>query len=219
MIKWKNVDFSTKGIIVENKPTISKAEKNIEKYEVPYRNGFLSVDNGTYNSFIVSLSCHAKDTANFDEIKEFLDGYGTLSFDGQREYTAIIKNAISFEVVQMFKKFPVQFEVNPIAYDIVPTTFDGTGILTITGATYTIEPTITLVANGDISVTINNNTFYLNNADGTYILDCHNKVITKNNVNASSIMSGNFPTLHNGTNTISTTGSVTISTEYKKAYL
>lgn len=219
MIKWKNVDFSTKGIIVENKPTISKAEKNIEKYEVPYRNGFLSVDNGTYNSFIVSLSCHAKDTANFDEIKEFLDGYGTLSFDGQREYTAIIKNAISFEVVQMFKKFPVQFEVNPIAYDITATTFSGTGTLTISGASTKMYPKITLVATGDVSVTINNNTFYLDDADGTYILDCGNKVITKNGLNASPIMLGDFPYLVNGENTISTSGTITISIEYKKAYL
>lgn len=220
MIKWKNIDFSTKGIIVEKVPTISKAEKVINQYSVPYRNGVLNVDTGVYNTFIVSVSCHAKDTTNFDEIKEFLDGYGTLSFDGQREYTATIKNAIEFEKVQMFKRFPVQFEVNPIAYDITPTTFTGTGTLSISGATATMYPTITLVCSGDVSVTINNNTFYLDDSDGTYILDCLNKVVTKNSVNASGIMSGDFPTLKNGNNTISSTGTITsLTIEYKKAYL
>lgn len=80
-------------------------------------------------------------------------------------------------------------------------------------------PTITIVASGDVSITFNNNTFYLDDADGTYILDCQNKIITKNGVNAASIMRGDFPTLKVGTNTISSTGTATISTEYKKAYL
>lgn len=219
MIKWKNQDMLSKGIIVENIPPISKAEKVIQQYSVPYRNGFLSVDTGVYNPFIVSLSCHAKEDANYDVIKEFLDGYGTLSFDGEREYTAIIKNAIDFDKVQMFRKFAVQFEVNPIAYDITPTTFSGTGTLQITKSTTIVYPLITITATGDVSVTINNNTFYLDGADGTYIVDSLNKVITKNGVNASSIMRGDFPTLKNGNNTISTTGTITISTEYKNAYL
>lgn len=219
MVIWKGIEFREKGIIVESTPKISKAEKAIEQYTVPYRNGFLCVDTGVYKSFIVSIPCHVKEDADFDEIKEFLDGYGTLSFDGEREYTAIIKNAIEFEKVQMFKKFPIQFEVNPIAYDITPTIFSGTGALIIDGATTTIYPKLTLVASGDISITINNNTFYFNDADGTYILDCMNKVITKNGINASSVMNGDFPTLINGENNISTTGDVTITTEYKKAYL
>lgn len=219
MVIWKNVEFRNKGIIVDKTPTISKAQKRIEQFVVPYRNGFLSVDSGVYDSFVVQVECHAKEDADFDEIKAFLDGYGTLSFDGEREYTAIIKNAIEFSKAHHFKRFPVQFEVNPIAYDIIPSTFSGTGTLTINDATTEMFPTITIVASGDVSMTINNNTFYLDDADGTYILDCQNKVITKNGVNAANIMRGDFPTLQVGTNTISSTGTATITTEYKKAYL
>ncbi len=219
MVKWNNTDLSTKGIVVDKTPTISKAQKRIEQYSVPYRNGFLSVDTGVYDPFIVSIECHAKEDADFDEIKAFLDGYGTLSFDGLREYTAIVKNAIEFSKAHHFKRFPVQFEVNPIAHDITETTFSGTGTLTINDATYEMWPTLTIVASGDVSITFNNETFYLDDASGTYILDCENKIITNNDVNASGDMRGNFPSLKVGTNTISTSGTVSITTKYKKAYL
>ena len=52
---WKNKDFKEFGIIVEETPTISKGKKNIDIYTIPGRSGFLSVDNGTYESFVVSV--------------------------------------------------------------------------------------------------------------------------------------------------------------------
>ena len=226
MVKWNNTDFSSKGIIVEKTPTISKGKKRIETYTIDGRNGFLSIDRNTYEPFSVSVECHAKETANFDEIKSFLDGYGTLTFDNQREYTAIINNAIPFEKVQMFKSFVVQFMVNPIAHDINATTInllndlDANDRFTITGATAMMYPTITITCSGDVEITINNKTFSLDDADGTYILDCENKVITSNGVNASNIMSGDFPTFINGTNEVETTGTISVlSASYKKAYL
>lgn len=221
MIKWKNIDLSTKGIVVEKTPTISKGKKRIETYTIDGRNGFLSIDRGTYEPFSLSIQCHAKEDANFDEIKAFLDGYGTLSFDGVREYTAIVNNAIPFEKVQMFKSFVIQFMVNPIAHDITATTIDLlSGDFTITGATALMHPTLTITCSGDVSITINNNTFTLDDADGTYILDCENKVITSSGVNASNIMSGDFPTFKNGENDVETSGTITTFTaSYKKAYL
>lgn len=222
MVKWNNIDFKDKGIIVEKTPTISKGKKDIVTYTIDGRSGFLSVDKGTYQPFSVQVQCHAKETANFDDIKAFLDGYGTLTFDNQREYTAVVNNAIPFEKVQMFKSFAVQFMVNPIAHDITPTTINLLAYdeFTITGATYEIEPTITIECSGDVEITINNKTFTLEDTDGTYILDCKNKVITKSGANASSIMSGDFPTFKNGTNVVETTGTITtLSASYKKAYI
>ena len=225
MVKWNNIDFKDKGIIVEKTPTISKGQKRIDTYTIDGRNGFLSIDRGTYEPFSLQVECHAKETANFDEIKAFLDGYGVISLDGEREYTAIVNNAIPFEKVQMFKSFVVQFMVNPIAHDITATTINlltglTDGKFTITGTYTDIEPTITITCSGDVSITINNKTFTLDDASGEYVLDCENKVITKNGVNASSIMSGDFPTFKNGENAVSKTGTITaFSASYKKAYL
>ena len=121
MLLWKGIEVREKGIIVEYTPKISKAKKKINIYEIDSRNGFVSVDTGTYEPFNIQVECHFHQNANKDEICEFLDGYGTLSFDGKRQYTAVINNAIEFEKVLMFKKFPVKFLVNPIAEDIEST--------------------------------------------------------------------------------------------------
>ena len=221
MVKWNNIDLSTKGIVVEKTPTLSKGQKRIDTYTIDGRNGFLSIDKGTYEPFSVSISCHAKENANFDEIKAFLDGYGTLTFDNQREYTAIVNNAIPFEKVQMFKSFMIQFMVNPIAHDISASTIDLLSDSTFTlGGTYKSNPVLEITASGDVEVTINNQSFTLNDTDGTYVLDCENKVITKNGVNASNIMLGDFPSFQVGTNEVETEGTITtLIATYKKAYL
>lgn len=221
MVKFKNIDFSTKGIVVEKVPTISKGKKDIDVYSIDGRSGFLSIDKGTYQPFSLQVQCHAKETANFDEIKAFLDGYGTLTFDNQREYTAVVNNAIPFEKVQMFKSFAVQFMVNPIAHDISPTTINLlTNSTFILGGTYKTNPVLEITATGDVEITINNQSFTLNDADGTYVLDCENKVITKNSINASNIMLGDFPSFKVGENVIETEGTISaLTASYKKAYL
>ena len=77
-----------------------------------------------------------------------------------------------------------------------------------------------ITASGDVDITLNNKTFTLNDADGTYILDCENKIITKNGINASNIMLGDFPYFEVGENEISVEGTITtLNASYKKAYL
>lgn len=223
MLLWKNIDFRNKGIIVEETPKISKGKKNIDIYTIPGRSGFLSIDNGTYDSFVISVSCHFNENANFDEIKEYLDGYGTISLDGQREYTGIIQNSISFEKVLMFNKFVVQFLVNPIAEDINSTTYNvesSSDILTISGATAEINPIIEITGSGNATITINNKSFVLYDMDGKFILDCKSKVITKDRINVSNKMQYDFPKLYNGENTIDYVGNISeFKIIYKKAYL
>ena len=224
MLLWKGMEVREKGIIVEYTPKISKAKKKIKIYEIDGRNGFVSVDTGTYEPFNIQVECHFNQNANKDEICEFLDGYGTLSFDGKRQYTAVINNAIEFEKVLMFKKFPIKFLVNPIAEDIESTLeqiISNDTTLTIDDTYSDIYPILRLECTGDISITINNKTFYLKGTDGTYTLDCKNKVIVDSNGNnASSLMLYDFPKLNKGNNQISYTGTInSFEIEYKKTYL
>lgn len=227
MVKWKGIELSTKGIIVEKTPSIMKGKKRFEKYEIEGRNGVLVIDKGTYDSFVVTLECHFDISKySIEEIKEFLDGYGTLSFDGEKEYTAIIQNQIEFEKVSMFRKFPIQFLVNPICTDINSTLLEvesNNYEINIEEATANMYPLLTIKGSGDVSFTFNNKTFYLYelNQDNTYHLDCENKVIyDTNNVNCSRLMRYDFPYLKPKKNTISYTGTITLfQIEYKKAYI
>lgn len=228
MILWNNVDIRTKGIINEKIPTITKGKKRIEVYDIEGRNGALMIDKGTYDTFIVSLSCHFNENVfDIDDIKSFLDGYGKLSIDGVREYEAVINNKIDFEEVLRsgFRKFPIQFLCNPIAHDIQPTSVE----ITESPFTFTINqtantyPTITIEGSGNVVVYINNKTFYLYdlNSEYTYILDCNAKeIVDQSGRNCSNQMRYDFPYLKPGENTIEYTGTITrFEIEYKKAYL
>ena len=227
MIKWRGYLFSAKGIINEKEVIPPIGKRKIEKYEIDGRSGVLIIDEKAYEPFVISIPCHIDTSVtNMDNIRAYLDGYGTLSFDGEREYTAIVQNQIDFTKIMRFRSFIVQFLVNPIAHDITATTKTITSSPTtfsISGATTEMTPTLTIVGNGDVTITINNKTFNLYDLDSskTYTLDCENKVIVdNNNNNVSNQMLHDFPTLKPGTNTVSYTGTISSFTiDYKKAYL
>lgn len=224
MVTWKGIDLNNKGIIVERTPTVPKGKKNIEIIEVEGRSGFLTIDNNTYSSFVVQVECHF-DPQKFDidEIKSFLDGVGAVSFDGEREYIAVIQNSISFEKVLRFKSFVIEFLCNPIAeekteHEVIVTQTDYT--LSISDANVEMYPKLEITGTGDLSITINNKTFNILDADGTYYLDSKLKVITHNNLNAASSMQNDFPTLIPGENNISYLGNISsFKIKYRKAFL
>ena len=219
MVIWNNVNLRDKGIIVEKEPTISKGKKNIDIIEVEGKSGFYTIDKGTYQSFLVSVECHFDPSnADIDDIKTFLDGVGTLSFDGNREYIAVIQNSISFEKVIRFKSFLIEFLCNPYCEDknYTETTITSSPTtINIPDATFEMYPELEITATGNISKTFN-----INDADGTYYLDSKLQVITHNNLNAASSMQYDFPKLQPGENTISYIGNITnFKIKYKKAYL
>lgn len=226
-ISWKETTFISKGVVIENIPTITKPKKRITTYTIPGRNGVLNVDEGTYDPISLTLNCHFQDgNANILELNNWLDGFGKLSLDGIKYYEGIINNNIPYEQITNFKKFQINFQLNPIQKKIIPTT----NVIDISEATNTIEvggtantyPTITIEGEGQLIVRINEITFTLDNADGEYILDSEAKEIIHNNQSAMSIMSGDFPYLVPGDNEIfiSGTGTYTsMSITYNESYL
>lgn len=227
-VYWNGISLRSKGIIVEKIPNITKGAKRFKTYDISGRDGVLVIDEGTYDPFALSLECHLnEDNTNINEVKEFIDGYGTLSLDGVTQYNAIIQNNIDFEKIfrSGFRKFIIQFLVNPIASDIEstevtisssPTTFNNAS----TTKTY---PILTIKGSGDVSFTFNNKTFYLYDLESskTYTLDCGAKEIyDNNNNNCSNLMKYDFPYLIKGNNTISYTGTITqFKITYNKTYI
>lgn len=226
-ISWNETTFISKGVVIENIPTITKPKKRITTYTIPGRNGVLNVDEGTYEPISLTLNCHFQDgNANILELNNWLDGFGKLSLDGIKYYEGIINNNIPYDQITNFKKFQINFQLNPIQKKIIPTT----NVIDISEATNTIEvggttntyPTITIEGEGQLIVRINEITLTLDNADGEYILDSEAKEIIHNNQSAMSIMSGDFPYLVPGDNEIflSGTGTYTsMSITYNESYL
>ena len=220
--KWKGTAFNSMGIIIEKTPITDKPKHSYNQYTIPGRNGYLAIDNKTYDPLAFSLECHLDtNNVNMNEIRAWLDGYGELQVDDERVYTGYISNTIPFEKITHFRKFIIQFILQPLAKAVESTEVDALSLETLAAETYTnTYPIITITGSGDISLSINNMGFTIYDANGTYVLDCEAKVITKNGINQSSNMSGEFPYIIDGDNSIIKSGTITALTiEYFKTFI
>lgn len=231
MLIFKGIDLKNMGIITETLPKIQKGKKKIDLYEIHGRDGVLTVDNGTYESWNLQIGCHCKDNVNLDQLSNYLDGYGTISFDGVKQSTAIVNNSIPFEKIRSsgFKKFMLSFQINPIFEDIEATESgelanEFVPVDDYQQLTYQIDslnkvyPILEIEISNETTFNFNDKTFTLK--AGHYFLDCKNKLIVdEDGDNMSGKMSGNFPYLLTN-NTIETNNSLdSFKITYKNTYL
>lgn len=221
--KWKGTTFNSMGIIIEKTPIPDKPKHSYSQYTIQGRNGYLAIDNETYDPLLLSLECHfdTNKVADINELRAWLDGYGELQINNERVYTGYISNSIPFEKITHFRKFIIQFTLQPLAKAVETTTIDALQIDTFNSDTFAkAYPIITITGTGDISFSINNINFTIYEASGTYVLDCDAKIITKNGINQSMNMSGDFPYIVNGSNSVVKGGSITaVSIGYKQTFI
>jgi predicted phage tail component-like protein len=205
------------GIVVEKRPIISKPQRNIQYFDVPGRSGSLKVDDATYKDIIIPIQCNFRDTTSVavhaDLIKPWLDGgEGQLIFNNQTDkyYIAHVSDQVDIsQEILLFGQFLVNFRCQPFKYAVTntPATLWSNGSITNPG-TANSEPVLFLMGNGNITLTINGASIQLTGISGSITID----TVLKDAYNGSTLlnnqMSGDFPVLLPGINTISWTGSV-----------
>lgn len=208
---FKNIS-SEDYLMVNKLPPIIKASRDIEKIEIDGRDGFLTVDKGTYKGTIKPVECTIMDLQDLDFICSWLDGSGEVIFSNEpdRIYKATIINQISFDkIAATFHTLIIQFDCQPHKYSV------DNDMLTLTepGSIFNqgskSKPIIKIYGAGAIELAVNNIIVKLTNvADyvtiDSDIIDCYKDTMLKNND-----MSGEFPELSAGVNEINWIGSVT----------
>lgn len=206
MFYFKGNPSTNYGLVVENEIKLNKPKKRIDRIEIDGRNGYLTIDKGTYDPILVSVKCHLA-TTDMSSIYAWLDGYGKFSLDNQIEYDAVVVNQIGLnKITNHFDNVIIQFELQPVSKSktVVETAIVGTPQeIAITEATAVMQPIIELDMTGDISITVGSKTFTLTGIDGEIVLDSELKTITGATGNISNKMSGDFPTLTAGNNEVS----------------
>jgi len=210
---YNRISSKDMGILVNTLPPIIKVNRDINKIVIPGRDGFLTEDFGTYSSMVKSCECTLLDIAEVDKVLAWLDGSGDVIFSDQpdRKYKASIINQIPFErIMRQWHKFIVIFDCQPF-----PLSVENSEItLTVPSAlinvgTCTSKPIFKVYGTGTIDLDINGNVIHLTNVVGhvtidSDLMDCYKDTVLKNND-----MSGDFPELVVGQNSISWTGTVT----------
>lgn len=206
MFYFKGNPSTNYGLVVTNEIKLNKPKKRIDRIEIDGRNGYLTIDKGTYDPILVSVRCHLA-TTDMSSIYAWLDGAGKFSLDNQIEYDAVVVNQIGLDkITNHFDNVIIQFELQPISksktvMEVAVTSTPQT--IAITEATAVMQPIIELDMTGDIAITVGNKTFTLVDLDGATVLNSELKTITDATGNISNKMYGDFPTLVAGNNEVS----------------
>ncbi len=203
------------GILISAMPDIMKPQRREAEITIPGRNGVLTIDEGTYEAYTLSVACGTRGTARLREIVSWLDGNGDLilSTEPDKIYKARICNAISIsDVIYLYTSFLVQFKVFPFKYSVdkadeeltltSPTTIYNQG-------TIYSEPIITVNGTGNVTITINGTTYTLTGISGYVTINSEIQEVYKDSTNKNNSFSAlDFPRFQEGGNTISWTGNV-----------
>lgn len=211
---FKGID-SSPLLIINKLPPIIIPDRNVEKIEVPGRNGFLTEDDGTYQGIIKPVECTIRDLSQIDFICSWLTGSGDVIFSNQpdRLFKATIINKIEFsKVAHTFHKFLIQFDCqpHPLMLDNALIALTAPTTLFNPGTAYS-EPIIKIYGTGDITLTINSNNIYLYNVADYVTIDGVLGDVLKDTGLKNNDASFDWDKflLQIGENTISWTGTVT----------
>ena len=217
---FNNVSSDDLGLIIKEMPPIVRPSKNIESIKVNGRNGNLHIDNGTYDSYNITISCIINDLTKLDQNKNILQGTGDLQLSTVpgRTFKATIKNQIDFsKYLRVLREFPLQLEIEPISYGSETTVnYSTNATLTISG---NVDTYPTIVVYGTGTITINNVSVEVLETGIT--INCDLMEYVKNNINKNScVILDEFPKLSPGNNSITLNSGITsISISYKEGWL
>lgn len=118
---FNGIDSRSMGIIVTKMPETVRAERRVERLEIPGRNGSLHIDEGTYSSYDRSMECAVIERRNIDKIAAWLVGAGEMVFSTEPDklYRVYIANKIDIsQMMRVFQKFIVTMDTQPFKYRV-----------------------------------------------------------------------------------------------------
>ena len=201
------------GIVINVKPPSVVPENNIDEYELPGRDGNLTIDYKTRKSYILPLECTIMDKSRIEEVKAWLMNTSSdliFSWDPDYKYQARIINKIDIsQSLKTFGEFPLMFKVQPyklsIGEELITLTSTGT---IYNGTGNTSLPIIKAFGTGAITLTINGLSVILTNVVDSVTVDSNLMDAYAGIQLCNNLMQGEFPILEVGNNVISWSGSV-----------
>jgi len=210
---WKNKDsYLDYQIIINRLPSLIKAERNVEEFEIPGRSGDITIDYETYKPITFTLECTVINEDKMEDIKSWLNGFSDLIFSWRSDkyYKAKMINRIDIsESMDSLGEFPLLFKCQPHAYslrnDIITLNAPGT---IYNGGGSISKPIITIYGTGAITLTINSINVILTNVVEYVTIDSELMDAFKDSQLMNQFMAGEFPELIKGANTISWVGTI-----------
>ena len=220
--KYKGISSADMGLIITQAPHITSPKRDEEFVGVPGRSGDVIVDNGRFENTTVSydvamLSDERPLELMARKIKAWLQGetgYFKLTDTYDPNYYRMAAYSGNIDIEDKVRKIGIttlNFNCKPFKYR---TDGENSIVLTASATIYNPEewqslPYIKIVGTGAITLSVNNNSFYISSIDEYIEIDSELQSAYKGAVlQNSKINFATFPVLSEGTNNISWVGNV-----------
>lgn len=220
VIIFNNKSSADCRIQVAHPPGYAYPERDYTITHIPGRNGDIIQDNGCYKNvertYEVSFDAPNEDFATYaNAVSAWLHsttGYARLEDSYEPNYYRMA----TYQESNIFENLYNQAGTATIVFECKPQRFLKTGdnIITIQNSLTIMNPTgfeaypLFKVTGTSGVLTVNGNSITFSSIDDFVMLDCELQDAYKENINKNSTISGTFPVLKPGSNTISWTGGI-----------
>lgn len=220
VIIFNNKSSADCRIQVAHPPGYAYPERDYTITHIPGRNGDIIQDNGCYKNvertYEVSFDVPNEDFATYaNAVSAWLHsttGYARLEDSYEPNYYRMA----TYQETNIFENLYNQAGTATIVFECKPQRFLKTGdnIITIQNSLTIMNPTgfeaypLLKVTGTSGVLTVNGNSITFSSIDNFVMLDCELQDAYKENINKNSTISGTFPVLKTGSNTISWTGDI-----------
>lgn len=201
------------GLLVSSYPTIPCLNEDVEEVEIEGRNGSLIIKKGTYKNREISIRFKMLDSdffwSRFKKAEVWLSEISDnrLLYD-RKDKCYIVKRVVFGDIskeLRLYGEFEVTFIVEPFLQDLSVFSrswLENEYIITNQGD-FEAPPELKFYGDGNIQVTVNDDTFTINNVIeevtiNSELMLCYGK----NKENKLLDMNGGFPVLKKGDNEI-----------------
>ncbi len=216
---FKGINSNTySNLIISELPCISKPELRVETTEIDGKDGDI-IDELGYASYDKTLKIGLTSSNNIDNIIKFFSGSGDIVFSNEPDkyYKAYIYEQIDYERLLRFKEADVTIHVQPFKYllneeDVVLNITNQTSLTVNNQGLEKSKPILKLYGSGTITISLNGLTAFtvtIDEDDDYIVIDSMEEEAYNDTELKNRNMSGEFPLLESGNNTISWTGSLT----------
>lgn len=211
---FNNVCSEDLGLMVTKSVIPPASATQFETVSIPNRESPIFKAKTQRKEITITIQTTIVEENKVREIYKALQGKGilVLSTEPDKYYTATVQELVPEHIALYMGTLPISFVCDPFAYSVNDqiTEYGTTADIENSG-TYYSEPLIKVYGTGDLTLTLNGETWNLTGVDGYIVIDSQRKLVYKDNtvmLNKISRTDGRivFPCLNIGVNRISTTG-------------
>lgn len=208
------------GILIEKRPSVSGAQRDVQYIDVQGRKEKLTIDNESYDNITITVECGfiEDDFADkADEIKAWLMGpQDKLIFSDQIDKYYVAQVVNKFDIAQSIAslgQFQVIFNCKPFKRLLyngkIHKACNGEEITIFNPGTIESLPILKVIGTGNITITLNSTTFTIKDLKDWVIVDSEIVDAYRDTELWNNRMIGDFPVLLPGENKLTYEGNLT----------